>query len=789
MTTWLNKLNTISAKWRFSLWVLLFSVVAFYGLFLWQSGAKIQSDMLAMLPHYSQNQLAETALNQVEKRLADRVYIAVIADDKTTAIQSAKSIIDSLQNNPGHPFSDITSAGDTNYNQIGKWYFEHRFHLLTPTQQQSLLNDDIQTLILKTQQQLYSAFGVANSQLISQDPLLLFTDNLLALSPKGQLTVEQDILLNQHQGKVAAIISAKGRKSAFNPDGQQQQLAALNVAFSQVTDNKVTILKAGALFHAQAATASAKFEISLIGGCSLLGIMALVWLGFKSLVPLALALLTLTSGFVMAIVATLAIFTEIHLLTLVFGTSLIGIAIDYSFHFYCDKLNSPQNNAAQIIQRILPAMSLALLTSSLAFIGVGFTPFPGMQQVAVFCTAGLMGAYITLVLAFPLLANRPLKSTRTLTWSQAYLNLIERCANKPALLSSVILLMLLLLVFGLPQVTHNDDIRNLQQSPQAITDEENELRQWLNGGTDNQFILVSATSENQLIDNLHQLNPVLEQAISSKILNQYFSLAQLLPSHAEQQQNYQLQAKIYQNLPQIIDTLGLDNTSNAISRPLLVNYQYAKDHYLNIKDLLTISGNELSGLWVENTQNELGAIILLTGINNLPALKQLLTQTQLPVGQVQLIDKVGDISQLMGHYRQLTLYLLLAVLIIAGIIFCVKYPVKLAIAVIGVPSLAILLTLSSLGLSQSPLSLFHALALILILGIGIDYSLFFAEAKHSSRGVMMAIFMSACSTLLAFGLLALSQTHAIHFFGLTLLLGIGFTFLIAPFMTLISRKF
>jgi predicted exporter len=99
-----------------------------------------------------------------------------------------------------------------------------------------------------------------------------------------------------------------------------------------------------------------------------------------------------------------------------------------------------------------------------------------------------------------------------------------------------------------------------------------------------------------------------------------------------------------------------------------------------------------------------------------------------------------------------------------------------------------MLTLSSLGLLGSPFSLFHALALILVLGIGIDYSLFFAEAKHTSTGVMMAIFMSATSTLLAFGLLAFSQTNAIHFFGLTLLLGIGYTFLLAPFITLITRK-
>ena len=96
------------------------------------------------------------------------------------------------------------------------------------------------------------------------------------------------------------------------------------------------------------------------------------------------------------------------------------------------------------------------------------------------------------------------------------------------------------------------------------------------------------------------------------------------------------------------------------------------------------------------------------------------------------------------------------------------------------------MTLAMLGLFDSPLTLFHTLALILVFGIGVDYSLFFAESKQGN-GVMMAVFMSTCSTLMAFGLLAFSQTPAIHYFGLTLLLGIAVTFLLSPFIYTFTR--
>ena len=141
----------------------------------------------------------------------------------------------------------------------------------------------------------------------------------------------------------------------------------------------------------------------------------------------------------------------------------------------------------------------------------------------------------------------------------------------------------------------------------------------------------------------------------------------------------------------------------------------------------------------------------------------------------------------MGKYRQLTLILLALAILAAALIFCSRFNIKLACLVVAVPALSAIFTLATLGIMGASLTLFHSLALILVFGIGVDYSVFFAESKQQSRGVMMAVFMSASSTILAFGLLAFSSTPAIHFFGLTLLIGIGFTFMLSPFIQTFTR--
>ncbi|MEZ9139955.1 MULTISPECIES: MMPL family transporter [unclassified Shewanella] len=839
LASWFN--SPKQAVPRFIIWCLLIALVSAYGVLLWQSGAKIQSNILAMLPKLTETPLTQKALDKVEQRLADQVYIGLLADNKQQAINAATHLIEQLQQSPD-VFTDIRSGESQQMQTLSQYYFDKRFFLLTD-EQYGLLADtehsaDWQQLLLAAQQQLYSSFGYASSALLTQDPLLLFPDNLIALAPTQKLTSEQHILLGKSEQKFVAIVMAKGVKSAFNPDGQQQQMTVLNDAFSSLKpvhsqhasnsyrgDNTdIEVLKAGTLFHAQAATDSAKFEVSTIGSLSLLGVMILVWLGFRSVMPLALAVLTLSSGFLFAVVATLSIFGELHLLTLVFGTSLIGVAIDYSFHFYCEKLLLNKPNATAVINRILPAMTLALLTSAIAFIAIGMTPFPGMQQVAIFCAAGLLGAYLTLVFAYPLLANSRLPtSSFLLVWAERYLqwltNVTTHSAHANLKISAVACVIALFMIGGISTLKSNDDIRNLQQSPERITTEENKLRQVLSGGTDNQFILVTANDEQALLNELDKASTLLSDAVVANEISSFVSLNRYLPSVQKQKQNYLAYQQLYlHHLDEIIDALGLDESLKA---ELLNQLSLSENQFIPPDSVLNIASNDLASLWLSpnaemstttpitanitaniraniktdsqassnSESHQFGSIILLGGINDLSALTIRAEQSGL---SVNVIDKVGEISNLMAQFKQLTLQLLVLVCVVAIFIFSVKFGIKLAIGIVSVPASSILLTLASLSVVGSPLSLFHALALILVLGIGIDYSLFFASVKSSSpakaSGVMMAVLMSACSTLLAFGLLAFSQTNAIHYFGLTLLFGIGFTFLLAPLISIITRE-
>ncbi|KFZ37697.1 hypothetical protein HR45_09780 [Shewanella mangrovi] len=762
-----------NARLGFSLWLALLILISATGLWQWQHGARIETDILAMLPNINQDSLVKQAQARVEQQFANRIYLALQADQQAVAVSAAKLVIDQLKQSDA--FDDIYSAPNS-LQTLASFYFPYRMQLLTTEQRQLLQRQQLAPLIENAQQQLYNPFGSANSALLANDPLLLFPDWLQSLAG-GQDYQQQDGILLRATGQgYAAVISAKGAGSAFNPQAQQQQLTALNLALSGLPKD-ISVLTAGALFHAAAATQSAKQEISVIGGISLLGVMLLVLWCFRSLMPLAIALLTLTSSFIVATAVTLTAFQQLHLLTLVFGTSLVGIAIDYSFHFYCDRLQraehqqqtSRDESAVSSLRHIMPTLSLALLSSVIAYIALAFTPFPGMRQVALFCASGLVFTWLTLWLAYPLLANsRLLQRSRALRWAQRF----SAYLPQHRLSTTWCWLLVILIAAGSWRLSSNDDVRQLQQSPADITQQEQQLRQLLSGGTDNQFLLVRADSKQELLTRLEQVSDPLTKLVQQQQLGSFVSLSRFVPSEQTQQQNHQLQGLLYQHLAQVLPQLGLDGS---IATALTQQYQHSPR--LEIDTWLQTSAAQQSGLaqlWLAN-QHEYAAIVLLGGIHQLSAIAHISQQFT----GITLVDKVADISRTMAHFRLLTMLLLAATLMIAALLFVWRYGKSQGLRIALVPILTTLLTLGSLGWGGAELTLFHALALILVFGIGVDYSLFFANAGQQTASVMLAVLLSAISTLLAFGLLGISQTHAIAAFGQTLTLGILFTLLLA----------
>jgi predicted exporter len=108
-------------------------------------------------------------------------------------------------------------------------------------------------------------------------------------------------------------------------------------------------------------------------------------------------------------------------------------------------------------------------------------------------------------------------------------------------------------------------------------------------------------------------------------------------------------------------------------------------------------------------------------------------------------------------------------------VLCWRYRWRAALVAMLPTVAAIGLTLAYSGYAGTPLTLFNVMALLLVLGVGVNYVIFLHEGAGRRAAVLVGVFLSALTTLLSFGLLGWSSTPALSQFGSTLFVGISVT--------------
>ena len=150
----------------------------------------------------------------------------------------------------------------------------------------------------------------------------------------------------------------------------------------------------GSPFHTYLATASSMREINLLGGISLAAVLVLGFLLFRDFRFVLPTVLALGAGF---LVASAVVLTGLggrpHVLTFVFGTTLIGLGVDYCYHARA----SAETGARP---RLLKSLTCALVTTGLAFVPLLFSSLAILVQMALFTLAGLVTVYAVVVLWF-----------------------------------------------------------------------------------------------------------------------------------------------------------------------------------------------------------------------------------------------------------------------------------------------------------------------------------------------------------------------------------------------------
>lgn len=734
---------------------------------LFSENPPIETNILALLPENQQDKIAQAAFQQITDNINNRVVFLVAGKDKKILIDAADAFQKQLSQLG--LFAQIeTQVSEDEQQAWASLYFPYRAQLLSE-QAKLQLNEAPEKRITHVVQQLYNPFsGISGSELKS-DPFLLFRDYLSARNNSdSNFSLYQNYLISSVADSHYLMIQADLAGDAYDGSLQQRvpQLIQLEKEIAQ--RYQVKLLHTGTLFYATYGTESAEGEISTIGIGSLLGIILLLLLVYRSALPLVLALLSISCGLLVAFVVTILVFGKVHIFSLVFGASLIGVSIDYAFHFLTERLMHSKNwNANVALKQIINAISLGLLTSVIGYIGLFAAPFPGLQQLALFSVVGLISAYLTVVLCYPTLAKKASTCKQPkLAILKSWLYLWKNNYVRFLLPSGLFLLALL----GLTQIHFDDDIRQLQAMPSELKQQETTIKSITGVGNNQRLLLLRAESEEALLQRLEDLSLTLTRWKSEKLIVNFQSIDQFIPSLETQQANYQLVKSLHATQGErLAKTLNMIDpiTFSAAFSPLTI------DQYLG-----SSVSKPLGFLWLGEVEGQYATVIVLSEVSNLALVDTYVAEHL----DLTTLDKASEISTIFAHYRLFIGKMLIAVYLLISLLLIWRYGVNLAFKVLAPPFIAGLVALAITVVFAIPITIFNLLALLLVLGIGIDYTLFFAEQKAgvNTENTLLAITLSSITTLLSFGLLALSETQAIHGFGVTVFTGIVVAWLLAP---------
>jgi predicted exporter len=744
-----------------------------------------ETDLLALLPMDERDPTVARAVARVADAAQQYLVVLVGSGDWARARAAAGAYTRTLARHPAW-FGPTEQGALDDDTALASWW-AHRGALLTADDRRLLESGSAAGWARSAAQNLTSPLGSGRVGAWQDDPFGTFRDWLQARVAVTPVRPVDGMLRADDDSVHYAVLPIRLRGRAFSFFAQQAVvpiLAEADAAALRAAPG-VRLLTAGVIIPAAAAARQADHEMSTIGWGSLLGIVLLIWLALRSARPIGLVLLSLGVGTVGALSVTGLIFPKVHLITLVFGASLVGTAADYGLNYLCAQVGE-QRDPWTVMRAQLPGLAVGVVTTVVAYLGLALTPFPGLRQMAAFAAVGLTFAWITVVLWFPALGTTAFQPSRIAAWfarTRARWPVATRTRATAVTGAAVAIVV----VIGLVRLRPNDDIRLLQDSPPAIIQQESEVGRILRAPAMTQFYVVRATSESGLLALEERLRVRLDSLVGGGVIDGYQAVSSWVPSADRQARDRALIAgRLYGPsgaLVQLAGALGEDGAWADSTRTRLA----APARPLTIQDWIASPVSEAyRHLWLGEVNGEWASVVSLQGIDyaRLPSL----AAASAGLTGVTFVDKIADISALLGRYRREMAWVIACSYLAIFLVLLPRYG-RRAWRVVAPSILASLAALALFGLLGQPLQLFHVLALLIIFGSGVDYAIFLIERPDPREGnAWLGVALSAMSTLLSFGLLSLSQTPVLRAFGLTMLVGITVSMVASPYFCTDRRR-
>ena len=736
----------------------------------------LQTDLTALLPTEQQPDALLVAADKAgEAQLNGQIVMLTGSANAETAFQAAAEIAGKWRESG--VFAEVDSSITPDLDSVRADM--QRLALATlPQEQARLLVDNPKQYFQARAEDAANPFAAMSPLSLEQDWLGFGRFVAAKANPQSRLQWNMDngMLFTEADGKTWVWL--RGRlKTGDNFSGNEKLLPLINKSRAIAQKHGAETLAAGGALFAAASKTAAEAESRTMSMVGTLATFALLLWVFRSARVFWLAL-PLAAGMLTGLAAALAVFGEVHILTIVIGTSLVGMLVDFPLHWLAPSVfRQPENekwSSESAMKHVLPSFAVSLLITVLGYALLWFTPLTVLRQTAVFSGFALLGAFGATVLWLPPLFRRyQAKAVPFAKLTERLLRLKGRL-NKRLHKRGWLALGGIFLAVGLWRSDWRDDIRQWVNMPSEMLAQVQRIGEL--SGTDfgGRYIVTEAASEDALLAKNAELAQALQPLVAQGKLGGFQSLDQFVaPVAAQQQVQHHLRELAGQpeNWQPLAD-IGIP--SETIRQALI---QAADTPPLTLSgSLKTALAQAWQPLYLgEVERGRYAAVVRLNGVTDETAVRT----AALGIAGTHWADKRAHLNALFHHTRNQAAWLKLASYALAWLLLWRMFGAKRGSKILAVPLAAAVCTVAALGWLGIPVSLFAMFGLLLVSAIGVDYAVYAATAKHTAAARLGGMLLAAATTAISFALLAFSSTPAVAAFGLTVTIGVGFNLWLA----------
>ena len=730
---------------------------------------RFTTDMSAFLPN-TPAPAQRVLVDQLRDGIASHLILVGIAGGASTARNAvSRRLADTLRHDDDFTLID-NGGGD-----IGKpdqLYVWNNRYMLHPSDDRFSVAGLHQALE-RDLELLSSGIEPLLGDSIARDPTGDALDVGASFAGAAQRRLDDGVWVSANGAR--ALVLLQTRAPGFDIDAQERALTAINTAFTQTAravpgGAELRLLATGPGIFAVATRAQMKHDVSLYSAIAMVTIVGLLLAAYRSVLLLLLTLAPVVTGALAGLAAVSLWFGFVHGITIGFGVTLIGEAVDYTIYYFAQtrRAGAPRSTPDQL----WPTLRLGVLISICGFAAMLFSSFTGFAQLGVFTIVGLIVALAVTRYVLPHLVPEGFEGVRAIAFAPQLLRLVHQAGTLRPLLFLVVTGALVLVLMRGGDVWQ-DDLSSLSPISAADQRRDRDLRADIGAPDVRYLVVATAVDRETLLDRSARAAAILQGLVATGALSGADSPDRYVPSEATQRQRQAAlpdRASLVRNLDRAL--VGLPFRSDTFA-PFLDDVAAAKNAPpLTPKSLDgTALSLKLDALLV-NREGRWVAIMPLRDVTDATRIASGLSS----VGDnIEFLDLKVESDRLLHRYRREALLLAgFGAAAITVLLLGYFRSLRQCAIVLAPLAVAVVMTVAVLTFAHHQLSIFNIFGLLLVVAVASNYCLFFQRGRMTGedgeRTVVSLLLANLC-TVAGFGALSISSIPVLSGIGGTVAIG------------------